>query len=39
MHVVQGMEKLGGDTPVPDYAPHPIELMARAWGLAEGGKA
>jgi glycerol-3-phosphate dehydrogenase subunit C len=32
MHIVQGIEKLG-EGPAPSYAPHPIELMARAWGL------
>jgi glycerol-3-phosphate dehydrogenase subunit C len=32
MHIVQGIEKLG-EGAAPDYAPHPIELMARAWGL------
>ncbi|NNG03191.1 MAG: glycerol-3-phosphate dehydrogenase [Inquilinus sp.] len=34
MHILQGMERLGGDTPVPETAPHPIELFARAYGLA-----
>jgi glycerol-3-phosphate dehydrogenase subunit C len=33
MHIVQGIEKLG-EGEAPSYAPHPIELMARAWGLA-----
>jgi glycerol-3-phosphate dehydrogenase subunit C len=37
MHVVQGMEKLENGAQVPAEAPHPIELMARAWGLPEGG--
>jgi glycerol-3-phosphate dehydrogenase subunit C len=32
MHIIQGMEKLG-EGEAPPYAPHPIELMARAWGL------
>jgi glycerol-3-phosphate dehydrogenase subunit C len=33
MHIVQGIEKLG-EGKAPDYAPHPIEIMARAWGLS-----
>jgi glycerol-3-phosphate dehydrogenase subunit C len=33
MHIVQGIERLG-EGEAPSYAPHPIELMARAWGLA-----
>jgi len=32
MHIVQGIEKLG-EGAAPSYAPHPIEIMAQAWGL------
>ena len=35
-HIVQGMERLGEDgdaRPAPGAAPHPIELIARAYGL------
>jgi len=32
IHILQGMEKLDGES-VPDRAPHPIELFARAYGL------
>jgi glycerol-3-phosphate dehydrogenase subunit C len=31
IHIRQGMELLGGETP--QSAPHPIELMARAYGI------
>jgi glycerol-3-phosphate dehydrogenase subunit C len=34
-HILQGMEKQGGETP--KAAPHPIELFARAYGLVEAG--
>jgi glycerol-3-phosphate dehydrogenase subunit C len=34
MHILQGMERIEGDAPVPESAPHPIELMARAYGIA-----
>jgi len=34
LHIAQGMERLGGDTARPDSAPHPVELVARAYGLA-----
>jgi len=37
-HIVQGMERLnaekGGDKPVPKAPDHPVELFARAYGLA-----
>ncbi len=33
-HIVQGMERLGGDAPNIHEAPHPIELFAQAYGLA-----
>jgi hypothetical protein len=36
MHIVQGMEQVADGAAVPGYAPHPIELMARAYGLAPG---
>ena len=36
MHIVQGMEALDGETRVPTEAFHPIELMARAYGLSPG---
>jgi glycerol-3-phosphate dehydrogenase subunit C len=36
LHIRQGMEKLGGAEPAAGgAAPHPIELFARAYGLAE----
>jgi glycerol-3-phosphate dehydrogenase subunit C len=36
MHIIQGMERVAGESgaAVPDYAYHPIELMAQAYGLA-----
>ena len=33
-HILQGIERLNGDSPVPDAAPHPVVLFARAYGLA-----
>lgn len=33
-HLAQGMERLGGDAPRPTLAGHPIQLLARAYGLA-----
>ena len=33
MHILQGLERLDADGPGFDRAPHPIELMARAYGL------
>jgi len=35
-HILQGMEALSGETKPPAEAFHPIELMARAYGLAPG---
>ncbi|MCP4330498.1 MAG: glycerol-3-phosphate dehydrogenase [Alphaproteobacteria bacterium] len=32
-HVLQGMERLDGEGAVPDHAPHPIELFAKAYGI------
>jgi glycerol-3-phosphate dehydrogenase subunit C len=37
MHIVQGMEHVAEGASVPAYAPHPIELMARAWGITVDG--
>jgi glycerol-3-phosphate dehydrogenase subunit C len=37
MHILQGMEILAGDEALPARAVHPIELVARAYGLAAGG--
>ena len=34
MHIAQGIEKLGGDAPRPQLVTHPIQLFARAYGLA-----
>jgi glycerol-3-phosphate dehydrogenase subunit C len=34
MHIVQGMQLQAKDEKGPERAPHPIELMARAYGLA-----
>jgi glycerol-3-phosphate dehydrogenase subunit C len=34
MHLAQGIEKLGGDGPQPQLVTHPIQLLARAYGLA-----
>ena len=39
LHILQGMGRLAAETgqgTVPDAAPHPIEIMARAWGLVPG---
>ena len=33
-HIAQGMEKLGGEAAVPALVGHPIQLIARAYGLA-----
>ena len=32
-HILQGMERIDGEAPVPDRAPHPVELFARAYGI------
>ncbi|HEX9647222.1 MAG TPA: heterodisulfide reductase-related iron-sulfur binding cluster [Alphaproteobacteria bacterium] len=34
-HLRQGIERLAEDAPVPAHAWHPIELLARAYGLAD----
>lgn len=33
-HIVQGMERLGGDGKIPSESLHPIEILARAMGLS-----
>ncbi len=33
MHIRQGMERLGGAAPMPTLLAHPIQLLARAYGL------
>jgi hypothetical protein len=33
MHVLQGMELLAKDERLPERAHHPIELVARAYGI------
>jgi glycerol-3-phosphate dehydrogenase subunit C len=37
MHIRQGMEVLAKQEPLPDRALHPIELLARAYGLPGNG--
>jgi glycerol-3-phosphate dehydrogenase subunit C len=37
VHIRQGMEMLDGEAKVPAAALHPIELMARAYGVPEEG--
>jgi glycerol-3-phosphate dehydrogenase subunit C len=37
MHILQGMELLAKDEALPERAMHPIELVARAYGLAGDG--
>jgi glycerol-3-phosphate dehydrogenase subunit C len=34
VHIRQGMQALGGEAKLPTLVGHPIELLARAWGLA-----
>jgi hypothetical protein len=34
MHILQGMELLAKDEKLPARSVHPIELVARAYGLA-----
>jgi glycerol-3-phosphate dehydrogenase subunit C len=36
MHILQGMEQLATDERLPERAVHPIELFARAYGVAGG---
>jgi glycerol-3-phosphate dehydrogenase subunit C len=33
VHIVQGIDKLGGDAPKPALVAHPIELFARSYGI------
>jgi len=33
VHIAQGIEKLGGDAPKPQLVTHPVQLLARAYGL------
>ncbi len=33
-HIKQGMERLGGEAPLPSLVAHPIQLLARAYGIA-----
>jgi glycerol-3-phosphate dehydrogenase subunit C len=37
MHILQGMETLANGEALPERAVHPIELVARAYGLAGDG--
>ncbi|HXT79846.1 MAG TPA: heterodisulfide reductase-related iron-sulfur binding cluster [Acetobacteraceae bacterium] len=32
VHIVQGIERLGGDAPKPQLVTHPIQILARAYG-------
>jgi glycerol-3-phosphate dehydrogenase subunit C len=34
LHIAQEMQMLAGDETVPEHALHPIELMARAYGIS-----
>ena len=34
VHIVQGIEKLGTDAPKPQLVTHPIQLVARAYGIS-----
>jgi len=36
VHIVQGMERVGGDGPKPELVTHPIQIIARAYGIATG---
>ena len=36
MHILQGMELLAKDETLPQRSHHPIELVARAYGIADG---
>ena len=35
VHILQGVEKLGGEAPAPSLLRHPIQLLAKAYGLAQ----
>ena len=39
MHIVQGIESLANGERQPERSFHPIELFARAYGIADGGEA
>jgi glycerol-3-phosphate dehydrogenase subunit C len=39
MHIVQGMELIAKSDKLPERAPHPIELFARAYGIVLDGAA
>jgi glycerol-3-phosphate dehydrogenase subunit C len=39
LHIQQGMEKLSSDKPAPAASQHPIELLARAYGLLNDAEA
>ncbi len=34
VHIAQGMDRLGGDAPKPALVTHPIQLLARSYGIA-----
>jgi len=34
VHIRQGIDKLGGEAAAPELLTHPIQLLARAYGLA-----
>jgi hypothetical protein len=34
MHILQGMQNQANDEPLPARPEHPIELLARAYGIA-----
>jgi glycerol-3-phosphate dehydrogenase subunit C len=36
MHILQGMELLANGEALPQRSMHPIELVARAYGIAQG---
>jgi glycerol-3-phosphate dehydrogenase subunit C len=36
VHIMQGIEKLSGEAPSPSLLRHPIQLMARAYGIGSG---
>jgi glycerol-3-phosphate dehydrogenase subunit C len=38
LHIQQGMEKLPSDKPAPAASQHPIELLARAYGILNDGE-
>ncbi len=36
VHIQQGIEKLGGEEPKPELVTHPIQILARAYGIGAG---